>query len=587
MCGIIGGTGRNIGPGILKGLQRLEYRGYDSFGLSLMGPRLEPSLLRRVGAPSTYAYSDFGLNEAQHLGIGHTRWATHGGVCEENAHPHRHDSRLGLLSVVHNGVVENMAELLRQLGPSYRDRLLSQTDTELLLMHIVQKIDQQLSVPQAISEVLGAVDGSFAFLLMAHDTQTIWAFKQDLPLLYVPGHEQQWLVSDLQALSELPTQAHLLADRQLFLLPSEGQARYEQPQVCAFFTPEPESIESPCSQKKEQALLLTEIEQQPQALSQLLKRELATLTQSFDECHIIGCGSSYHAGLIAAQLLEPVVQRPIRVFIASEFRAFPPTRQKSAILVALSQSGETADILAALREQGSHYQSTFGVCNREGAMLSRLVSSCCYLRVGAERSVASTKAFTAQILALWKIFASPEGAPGALIESWQKEALQIIENGPWFRWASVLSQCQGMMILGRGPLWSVAQEGALKMKELTYCHVHALPSSELKHGSLALIDAHCPVLMLLPADDLVKKNVLTCHEVLARGGDVFVIAECGVPQADLPEKAQVAFVGSLKHPALQAILFTLPLQAIAAYWAQLRGLDLDKPRNLAKSVTVE
>lgn len=584
MCGIIGAIGSDIGPQILKGLQRLEYRGYDSFGLSLSDGFDNMPLVRRVGAPSAYRYEDFTLEAKHTIGIGHTRWATHGGVCEENAHPHRHLSRIGLISLVHNGVVENITDLQKMLDASYEQRLLSQTDTEVILMHLVQKIDREgFNLPQALAEVLMMISGSFSLLIMEHASQTLWGVKQDLPLYFIPAKEQRWLVSDLQALTQPPEQAHLLEDRRIFAL-SLQQEGYDPGSPLTFFKPLPEAMTPEESGAPESELLFVEIAQQPGAIAKLLSRDFLRLSDAISEYHLIACGSSYHAALVAAQLIEPLILKPIRVFIASEFRDSTVAQSEHSALIALSQSGETADLLAALREQGHRYRHVIGVCNRQGALLSTLVQHCYFLDVGVERSVASTKAFTAQVALLYQVLL-PE--KNEVVDGWHNAAQDVIAKGLWHSWARELTHFKALMILGRGPLWALAQEGALKMKELTYCHVHALPIGELKHGSLALIDHQCPVLVLLPADRLMKKNLIAVHEVVARSGLLFIIAEQGVPLSELPQRAHIAQIPSLSSQLLQTLLFTLPLQLLAGYWAKELGLNVDKPRHLAKSVTVE
>jgi glucosamine--fructose-6-phosphate aminotransferase (isomerizing) len=258
-------------------------------------------------------------------------------------------------------------------------------------------------------------------------------------------------------------------------------------------------------------------------------------------------------------------------------------------LIALSQSGETADLLAALREQAAQYASLIGICNRIDATLSRLVDHCYYLQIGYERSVAATKSFTAQVALLCLILLPDQERLLLQQEAllWEQQASRLLEEQHIERWAKILSSYQALMILGRGPFCGLAQEAALKIKELTYTHVHSLPLAELKHGSLAVIDAQCPILLFLARDSFVQKNLVAVHEILARSGRLFIIAQEGVPLSELQGKAEILVVPAIKNLMLQILLFSLPVQLLAGLWAQNRGLNIDKPRHLAKSVTVE
>ncbi len=587
MCGIIAGVSNRPGLGleIWEGLSRLEYRGYDSFGIAYRARGAEWSEVKQLGAPSEWK-GFASISGELSCALGHTRWATHGAVTLKNAHPHNWALDPHALSLVHNGVIENLMHFSSFLSPKFRSALQSETDSEQILALIAQKVEQGVKIVDALREVTDLIEGSYAIIISDLNSDRIWAICKDLPL-YVsqaPTH-CVYIVSDLAALPQERKTAYALADKEIAQIRSRTFSLYPSNQipldnVAGFIPPISNNYEASALR----SYLEREIREQENILPQLLSLERLSLPEDLKEIHFVGCGSSFYAAQFCAQFFVQHKICPAMAFVASEFRDCPPMVTRKTALIALSQSGETADVLGALRDRGAHYHSKIALCNRQGSMIEKLVDRTYSLQAGPEYSVASSKVFTAQLAQLSRFLPAPkENAPLVLS---QNRLNNILSNPAWKQWAEAFKSASSFLILARGMLLPIAHEGALKLRELTYKQTQAMASGELKHGSLALVDSQTIVIICISCDSSLQKQLVTAQEIYARSGNMWVLLQEGCDRTALPANIRYAMIppGS---PLETGIYFTIPFQIIALELAQILGYSVDRPRNLAKSVTVE
>ena len=592
MCGIVAAVARrNVVPILLEGLRRLEYRGYDSAGVAVINGSLRR--LRSCGRVAELKK----LADEQHLegmiGIGHTRWATHGVPSERNAHPHIS----GGISVVHNGIIENHAAIRARLqAQGYQ--FTSDTDTE-VIAHLIHSLGTQ-DLFQAVQTAAGELKGAYAIAVIAaaDPTRRVVA-RMGAPLLVGLGEGENFAASDTSAL--------LQVTRNIVYL-EEGDCAEVTLRTVRIADARGHLVERPLhvSQLTADAMELgpyrhymqKEIFEQPAAVYATLQGQFAG-EQNFEEIDsalILACGTSYHAGMVARYWLESLAGIPCSVEIASEYRYRDTVPNPRALVVAISQSGETADTLAALQQAKSLGQRrTLAVCNVAESALARQAALRFMTRAGPEIGVASTKAFTSQLTALLLLAVSVGKAKGRIGAEREMQILDQVRQLPaavanalrlepeMAAWAAKFAGCQHALFLGRGVHYPIAMEGALKLKEISYIHAEAYAAGELKHGPLALVDAAMPVVAIAPKDALLDKLKSNLQEVRARGGELYVLAA-----EDFEETDGIHVVRMQDAPGiLSPIVSTVPLQLLAYHAALLRGNDVDKPRNLAKSVTVE
>jgi glucosamine--fructose-6-phosphate aminotransferase (isomerizing) len=608
MCGIVAAVAaRNVVPILIEGLRRLEYRGYDSAGVAVINGTLKR--LRSCGRVAELKK----LAEAEQLegniGIGHTRWATHGVPSERNAHPHIS----GGVSVVHNGIIENHDEVrtrLRVLGYEFT----SDTDTEVIahLVHyfFTEKQDLLDAVRAAVRELVGAYAIA---VISAENKEKLVVARMGAPLLLGIGDGENFAASDTSAL--------LQVTRQIVYL-EEGDCAEVTLQKARIVDARGHVVERPLhvSQLTADAMELgtcrhymqKEIFEQPAAIDATLEAAVkgtALMPQVFgfeaerifgeiDSCLVLACGTSFHAGMVARYWLESIAGIPCNVEIASEYRYRESVPDPRALVIVISQSGETADTIAALhhaRSLGHPY--SLAICNVPESALCRSSRLKFLTRAGPEIGVASTKAFTAQLASLLVLAATLAKAKNRLSREKEVEFLEALRRLPAAvasalrtepeiaAWAAKFAACEHALFLGRGVHYPVAMEGALKLKEISYIHAEAYAAGELKHGPLALVDRHMPVIAIAPKDALLDKLKSNLQEVRARGGELYVLANHEVGMGD-GEGLHVIRMNDFPG-VLSPIVSTVPLQLLAYHAALLRGNDVDKPRNLAKSVTVE
>ena len=590
MCGIVAAVARrNVVPILIEGLRRLEYRGYDSAGVAVINGGLER--IRSTGRVAELARLAVGLQGT--IGIGHTRWATHGVPSERNAHPHVS----GGISVVHNGIIENHDAIrarLKALGYQFT----SDTDTE-VIAHLIHSYSAP-SLFEATRKAVQDLKGAYAIAVIgADDPARLVVARMGAPLLLGVGQDENFAASDASAL--------LQVTRNIVYL-EEGDCAEITLQALRIVDARGHVVERPLqvSQLAADAVELgsyrhymqKEIFEQPAAVYATLQERLPDQKslQGVDSALILACGTSYHAGMVARHWLESIAGVPCTVEIASEYRYRESVPNPRALVIAISQSGETADTLAALEHAKSLGQrTTLALCNVAESALARNAALKFLTRAGPEIGVASTKAFTAQLAALLMLALAVARAKGRISAEREAQYREQIQQLPaavanalrlepeMAAWAAKFAQCEHALFLGRGVHYPIAMEGALKLKEISYIHAEAYAAGELKHGPLALVDGAMPVVAIAPRDALLDKLKSNLQEVRARGGELYVLAA-----QDFEESDGIHLVRMHDAPGiLSPILSTVPLQLLAYHAALLRGNDVDKPRNLAKSVTVE
>lgn len=606
MCGIMGSTShRDISQILLEGLRRLEYRGYDSAGIAVIDQDGRLKRLRMLGKVQMLAEAMTETSITGHIGIAHTRWATHGKPCEQNAHPH---TSHGEVAVVHNGIIENH-DALRLFLQEEGYQFLSETDTEVAahLIHYHYKQQHDKSLLKAVQTSAAEMQGAFSLgvIHQQHPFELV-AIRKGSPLVVGIGNDEYFIASDSLALRSFASQI-------LYL--EEGDSAILTPKSLTIFDSHHKPVQRETKPLNDDSLnitkgpyrhfMLKEIFEQSQALSATLDARIASLDAlraSFGHqaieifskvrnIHIVACGTSYHAGLIAKTWIESLAKLPTHVEIASEYRYRDVVVPENTLFITVSQSGETADTLAALSKAKSlNYLSSLAICNVSTSSLVRESNLAFLTCAGVEIGVASTKAFTTQLACFLMLAATlchDERAEEVLTQLRQlpehcERTLRmndIIES-----LAAKLVNKKNALFLGRGVQYPVALEGALKLKEISYIHAEAYPAGELKHGPLALVDENMPVIAIAPNDELLDKLKSNLHEVSARGGQLFVF----VDDSQLwPENGAFLIPVPTCGQWIAPIIYTLPLQLLAYHVAVAKGTDVDQPRNLAKSVTVE
>jgi glutamine---fructose-6-phosphate transaminase (isomerizing) len=597
MCGIIGYIGeREAAPVLLNGLRQLEYRGYDSAGLCVHDNGLR--VLRRKGRISELEMHPELVQLSSTIGIAHTRWATHGEPCERNAHPHMDCS--GAIAVVHNGIIEN-ADAIRTLLIAEGHHIRSETDTE-VIAHLVEKFYTG-NLEDALRKALRCTEGAFGVALMHEDHQSIIAARKGSPLVIGIGEGEMILASDVTAILPYTKRVVYLNDGELATIHKEGFSLHTFDGIPVESTIHEVKLSIEQIQKGDyKHFMLKEIHEQPISIANTLRGRLSpngvklsvTLPAQLNRILIIGCGTSWHAGLIGKYLIEQIADVPVQVDYASEFRYRDPIILSGDLVIAISQSGETADTLAALREAKRKGAMTLGIVNVVGSTITREVDSGIYLHAGPEIGVASTKAFTCQITALTLLALHLRERKGLLADTKLIEDLLAVPNAM----RKVLLDTENIALiaqefvdsnhflyLGRGVNFPTALEGSLKLKEISYIHAEGYPAAEMKHGPIALIDEHMPVFFIAPKDRSYEKVLSNMEEIRARKGRILAVVTEDDPR--VRRLAEHVFVVPQLREELSPLLTSIPLQLFAYYVADKRGLHVDKPRNLAKSVTVE
>ncbi|MGK0673450.1 MAG: glutamine--fructose-6-phosphate transaminase (isomerizing) [Halothiobacillaceae bacterium] len=613
MCGIVGAIAeRNVTPILLEGLRRLEYRGYDSAGLVV---RDAAGTLQRRRALGKVAHLAMDIDQhplSGSLGIAHTRWATHGAPAERNAHPHVSCNRLAL---VHNGIIENHATLrakLTALGYTFT----SETDTEVAAHWIEHRLRKTGDPLRAVQQAVADFEGAYALgVITVDEPNRLIAARKGSPLVIGLGISENFIASDVAALLPVTQRFIFLEDGDVAELRRESIVVYDARRGIVERPVKHSSLTADATEKGPyRHFMQKEIFEQPRAVADTLEGRItsarvlegifgASATEVFQRIRrvqFIACGTSFHAGLTARYWFEDILGLPCQAEVASEFRYRNPVIGEDALIVTLSQSGETADTLAALKDVKARCPNvaTLTICNVPESSLARESELVFMTHAGPEIGVASTKAFTTQLIALALLLVSIGKAQGRLTDAQEARIVQGLTRIPGkiadalakedriLTLSEKLVHKQHTLFLGRGAMYPIALEGALKLKEISYIHAEAYPAGELKHGPLALVDESMPVIAIAPQDDLLAKLKSNLEEVRARGGELFVFADetAGVAASEGIHVVPVTSnVGRISAP----IIFNIPLQLLAYHVAVLRGTDVDKPRNLAKSVTVE
>jgi glucosamine--fructose-6-phosphate aminotransferase (isomerizing) len=611
MCGIVGAIAeRNVVPILMEGLRRLEYRGYDSAGIAVLNGTDKLKRLRTVGKVKMLQEAIEADPTHGKIGIAHTRWATHGVPSERNAHPHiSHDG----LAIVHNGIIENHEELredLKKLGYKFT----SETDTEVIAHRVHHHLQAQKDLFKAVRATVAELEGAYALAVVSEtEPERIILAREGCPVVVGLGVDENFVASDVAA---------LLPVTRRFMFLEEGDVADIRRTSIKVLDEAGDTVDRPVRESELSAdaaekgqyrhFMLKEIHEQPRAVADTLAERVANgrlleaafgpaATEIFkrvEHVHIIACGTSYHSGVVARYFIEQICKLPCTVEIASEYRYRNPVVPRNSLFVTISQSGETADTLAALRlARQAGYLSSLAICNVPESSLVRESELVMLTRAGPEIGVASTKAFTTQLAALSMLVIALAKNRAADAERERNLVQRLIEIPAIIEKTLTLDPVihdlakrfadkHHALFLGRGALSAIAMEGALKLKEISYIHAEAYAAGELKHGPLALVDADMPVITVAPNNDLLEKLKSNLMEVRARGGELIVFAD---PESGIASSDGVTVIHMPKHVSyFQApIVYTVPLQLLAYHVAILKGTDVDQPRNLAKSVTVE
>lgn len=611
MCGIVGYVGyRDAYPIIIKGLHRLEYRGYDSAGVALLDKGLK--VYKKTGKVSDLEHFVKGVNLTGTIGMGHTRWATHGAPSDRNSHPHSSGDRK--LTIIHNGIIENygiIKETLLAKGHTFK----SDTDTEVLI-HLIEDIlkETDVDLKEAVRIALNRVIGAYAIVIMSNDEPDLLiAARKGSPMVIGVGKGEYFVASDATPIVEYTKNVIYLNDNEIAYIQRNN----------LLIKNIDNTVQTPYIQELDLKLemlekggydhfMLKEIYEQARSIRDCLRgriypekgrvqlggiKEYADKLKNIDRIIIVACGTSWHAGLVGEYLIEEYARVSVEVEYASEFRYRNPIISEKDIVIAISQSGETADTMAALELAKEKGATIFGICNVVGASIPRITDAGVYTHAGPEIGVASTKAFTAQVTVLTLIAFYIAQIRGTMSQSnlitfltQLNEIPQLVEqalhcNEQVKAIAAEFKDATNCLFLGRGSSFPVALEGALKLKEISYIHAEGYPAAEMKHGPIALIDADLPVVFIATKNSSYEKVVSNIQEVKARGGRVIAI----VTEGDVEVKNMAEYVIEIPqtHEAFVPLLATIPLQLLAYHIAVMRNCNVDQPRNLAKSVTVE
>lgn len=611
MCGIVGYIGyRDAYPIIIKGLHRLEYRGYDSAGVSLLDKDLK--VYKKTGKVSDLEEFVKGIEMKGSIGMGHTRWATHGAPSDRNSHPHASGDRK--LTIIHNGIIENYAPIKQTLlkkGHVFK----SDTDTEVLI-HLIEDIRNEtgLELREAVRVALTKFVGAYAIVIMSADEPDLLiAARKGSPMVIGVGKGEYFIASDATPIVEYTKNVIYLNDNEIAYIHRESLLVKNIDNV----------VQTPYIQKLDLQLealekggydhfMLKEIYEQPRSIRDCMRgriypsqgklqlgglKEYTEKLKNLDRIIIVACGTSWHAGLVGEYLIEEYARVPVEVEYASEFRYRNPIITEKDLVIAISQSGETADTMAAIELAKEKGATIFGICNVVGASIPRITHAGVYTHAGPEIGVASTKAFTAQVSVLTLIAFYIAQQRGKITQSKLVEYLTELNEIPTLvektlqandhikEIAEVVKKADNCLFLGRGSSFPVALEGALKLKEISYIHAEGYPAAEMKHGPIALIDDQMPVVFIATKDSSYEKVISNIQEVKARGGHVIAIVTEG--DTVVRDMAEYTIEIPQTSEAFVPLLATVPLQLLAYHTAVMRGCNVDQPRNLAKSVTVE
>ncbi|MEH3113494.1 glutamine--fructose-6-phosphate transaminase (isomerizing) [Pedobacter terrae] len=612
MCGIVGYIGyREAWPVVLKGLKRLEYRGYDSAGIAVMNESGE-HIYKKAGKVAVLEAFAQDQDKSGTIAMGHTRWATHGVPSDRNSHPHTSNS--GRLSIIHNGIIENYATLKEELV-SRGHEFKSDTDTEVLI-HLIEEIQEieKIDLLEAVRLALHEVNGAYAIVIMDQDhPDQLIAARKGSPMVIGVGQGEYFIASDATPIVEYTKNVIYLNDNEIALITRDDLLVKRLDNV----------VQTPLIQELQLKLemlekggfdhfMLKEIYEQPRSIKDCMRgriypeegkvqlggiKEFADKLKNIDRIIIVACGTSWHAGLVGEYLIEEYARIPVEVEYASEFRYRNPIITEKDVVIAISQSGETADTMAAIEMAKERGATIFGICNVAGASIPRLTHAGVYTHAGPEIGVASTKAFTAQVTVLTLMAFYMAQQKGSITTSKLIELLTELDHIPEKiqvalesndlikEVAEKIKDSTNCLFLGRGSGFPVALEGALKLKEISYIHAEGYPAAEMKHGPIALIDEEMPVVFIATQNSSYEKVISNIQEVKARKGKVIAIVTEG--DTEVKKMADYCIEIPDANEAFLPLLATIPLQLLSYHIAVMRGCNVDQPRNLAKSVTVE
>lgn len=599
MCGIVGYIGKKKAlPILIQGLKKLEYRGYDSAGVAYLNPDKSVSICKSVGRIAALE-EKINMNEESTIGIGHTRWATHGGVTEINSHPHH----VGNVTIVHNGIIENYLELKEELikeGYTF----VSDTDTEVACCYIdfLYQKNQTEKVNTILFECTKKFIGSYAIVVMIDGIDDkLFVMKKDSPLIIGIGEEENYIASDISAYGDVTSSYIPLEDFEIGVIRKDEVKIFRNGKQCVLEIKDIDNKFQNTGKDGFEHYMLKEIYEQKILITEWNqeyfdngKLETLPLIYKYKKIHIVGCGTAYHAGLIGKYLLEKYLDMEIQVFIASEYRYQKLFIDEDTLVIAISQSGETADTLACLKrakELGAH---TLGIVNVYDSSIARFVDDVIYTKAGSEIAVASTKAYTAQVYMLTMLLLRNGSMMNKVkIEDMKNDYQSLpfmIETLIHQQYSSVIESLEhedSIFYLGRNIDYVSMMEGALKLKEISYIHSEAMAAGELKHGTISLMGDDTKVVVLATEENLASKTISNMKEVKARGAKIILLASEGIRNSLDRTCYDVVIWLPKGIDLIQPIVNVVPLQMIAYYVAKSRGCDIDKPKNLAKSVTVE